>query len=64
MKKLDGIFLNEEQAKNLENVLDFILEFEETDYVEWQRETGRSDGHVYYEAKKLWDEIFEDERND
>ena len=58
-----GIFLSEEQCDSLENVIDFILEFEETDYLDWQKQEGRQDGHVYYHAKKLWDEIYEDERD-
>ena len=49
--------LNEEQIKNLYEVTDFILEFEELDYLDWQKREGRQDGHVYYYAKKLWDEL-------
>jgi hypothetical protein len=49
--------LTPEQILDLEATVDFILEFEETDYLDWQRETGKQTGHVYYHAKKLWDEI-------
>jgi cytoplasmic iron level regulating protein YaaA (DUF328/UPF0246 family) len=55
MKKI--MKLNKEQIKNLYEVTDFILTFEEMDYLDWQKREGRRDGHVYYYAKKLWDEL-------
>ena len=49
--------LNKEQIKNLYEVVDYVLTFEEMDYLDWQEREGRQDGHVYYYAKRLWDEL-------
>ena len=54
--------LTPRQKDDLEMVVDFILEFEERDYLDWQKQEGRLDGHVYYHAKRLWDEILNDEK--
>ena len=53
----EAVVLSPEQFIDLEATVDYILEFEEGDYLDWQRETGKQTGHVYYHAKKLWDEI-------
>ena len=54
--------LTENQMDDLERVVDFVLEFEERDYLDWQKREGRQDGHVYYHAKRLWDEVLDDEQ--
>ena len=54
--------LTPRQTDDLERVVDFILEFEERDYLDWQEHEGRQDGHVYYHAKRLWDEVLNDEK--
>ena len=54
--------LTPRQTDDLEQVVDFILEFEELDYLDWQKREGRQDAHVYYHAKRLWDEVLNDEK--
>ncbi len=45
--------LNTKQALQLQEVVNYILEFEEYDYIDWCRETGMTKQHVYYHALML-----------
>ncbi len=47
--------LTDKQVDHLDEVVNYIIEFEEADYYDWLRDTGEvvGENHIYYHAKQL-----------